>query len=279
MKISVLLLAALALLPRAAGAQNLAERGRYLANAVMACHNCHTPMGPNGPDFSKALSGGLTFDTPTFKVTASNITPDKATGIGAWSDDDLKDFLVTGMRPNGIPTAPIMPTGFYTRISPRDLDALVAYLRSVKPIVNITPTPDYKVAMKPEIGPDAGGPVSDEDMKNSVTRGMYLVRLAHCLECHTPVGPVGKDYENAAGKGGMPFSGPFGESVSANITSHPKAGLGEWSDAEIKRAITHGVSRDGRKLKPPMGYAFYAQMTPGDLDAIVKFLRTLPPKE
>jgi len=140
------------------------------------------------------------------------------------------------MRPNGIPTAPIMPTGFYTRITPRDLDALAAYLRSVKQISNVTPTPDYKTAMKPEIGPYAGGPVSNDDMKDPVTRGMYLVRLAHCLECHTPLGPAGKDYENATGKGGMTFKGPFGESVSANITSHQKAGLGEWSDAEIGRA-------------------------------------------
>ena len=93
-----------------ANAQTPVERGRYLVEAVMSCHNCHTPQGPEGPDFSRALSGGETFDEPAFKVTASNITPDKTTGIGSWSDDELKSFLVTGMRPNGVPTAPIMPT-------------------------------------------------------------------------------------------------------------------------------------------------------------------------
>lgn len=279
MKAPALLLVTLTLFSAQASAQTPVERGRYLVNAVMSCHNCHTPMGPNGPDFSRALSGGLTFDEPTFKVTASNITPDKNTGVGAWSDEELKEYLVTGMRPNGIPTAPIMPTGFYTRITPRDLSAVVAYLRSVKPISNVVPMPEYKQAVKPEIGPYAGGPVSDDDMKDPVTRGMYLVRLAHCLECHTPSGPSGRDDANSTGKGGSTFRGPFGESVSANITSHPTAGLGRWTDAEIKRAITQGVSRDGRKLKPPMAYAFYAQIAPSDLDAIVKFLRTLPPKE
>jgi hypothetical protein len=68
-------------------------------------------------------------------------------------------------------------------------------------------------------------------------------------------------------------------SVSRNITSHKEKGIGAWSDDEIKRAITQGLSRDGSRLKPPMGYPFYAKMTDGDLDAIVAYLRTVPPKE
>ena len=67
-------------------AQSPIERGGYLVNTIMTCQNCHTPIGPNGPDFSKALSGGLSWDEPPFKVTASNITQDKETGIGAWTD-------------------------------------------------------------------------------------------------------------------------------------------------------------------------------------------------
>jgi hypothetical protein len=100
------------------------------------------------------------------------------------------------------------------------------------------------------------------------------------MECHTPFagdGPV--DFQNSLGKGGRTFPGPWGSSLSRNITSHNEKGLGAWSDDEIKHAITQGVSRDGRPLKPPMGYAFYAKLTADDLDAIVGYLRTVPPKE
>src|ERR1700716_304690 len=88
------------------------ERGRYLVDTVMTCHNCHTPRGPTGMMLDKALSGGMRFDEPPFDVTASNITSDKESGIGAWSDADIKKLLTTGMRPNGVPVAVIMPTAF-----------------------------------------------------------------------------------------------------------------------------------------------------------------------
>ena len=97
---------------------------------------------------------------------------------------------------------------------------------------------------------------------DKLARGRYLLTIAHCLECHTPEGPSAvHDFAGASGKGGRTFKGPWGESVSANITADPAAGLGQWSDDEIKRAITQGIARDGHKLKPPMAYAAYASMT------------------
>src|ERR1700716_3311219 len=80
-------------------AQTPIERGAYLVNTIMTCNNCHTPMGPNGPQFDKALSGGLRFNEPPFDVTASNITPDPETGLGKWSEADLKTALLDGRRP------------------------------------------------------------------------------------------------------------------------------------------------------------------------------------
>jgi hypothetical protein len=96
-----------------------------------------------------------------------------------------------------------------------------------------------------------------------------------------PVRAIGNriDFKNSLGQGGREFRGPWGVSTSRNITSSKAAGIGDWSDAEVKRAIAQGVRKDGTKLKPPMGYAFYAKMTDGDLDAMVAFLRTVPPKE
>ncbi len=255
------------------------ERGSYLVNTVMTCQNCHTPMGPNGPDFSKALSGGITFDEPPFKVTGSNITQDKETGIGAWTDAEIKTLLRTGKRPNGVQIAEIMPTAFYGIVTESDMDAIVAYLRTVKPVKNKVPDPIYKIALPHHAFPGSEKPYTEAMLKDKVKNGFYLVTIGHCMECHTPFGAKGKDFVGDLGKGGMEFPGPWGKSVSRNITPHKTKGIGDWSDAEIKRAITDGVSKDGSKLKPPMGYPYYARMTADDLDAMVAYLRTVPVKE
>jgi hypothetical protein len=100
------------------------------------------------------------------------------------------------------------------------------------------------------------------------------------MECHTPFGPRGgKDFVGDLGKGGMEFPGPWGTSVSRNITSSKTKGIGAWTDAEIKTAITQGKSKDGSPLKPPMGYPYYEHVTVADLDAVVAYLRTVPAKE
>ena len=96
------------------------------------------------------------------------------------------------------------------------------------------------------------------------------------MECHTPMAPARPDFDNALGKGGREFPGPWGVSVSRNITSSKTNGIGDWTDAEIKRAITQGKRKDGSKLKPPMGFAYYAKMTDADLDAVIAYLRTVP---
>ena len=86
---------------RGAMAESPAERGAYLVNTIMACGNCHTPRDAGGKTVAeKAFSGGLTFTTPAFIATASNITPDVESGIGSWSDAEIKRALVAGVRPD-----------------------------------------------------------------------------------------------------------------------------------------------------------------------------------
>ena len=267
--------------PAIALAQAPLERGRYLVDTVMTCHNCHTPMGPNGPQFDRALSGGLRFDEAPFDVTASNITPDRETGIGNWSDAEIKTALQEGTRPTGHHLAPIMPSGFYGILTPRDLDGIVAYLRSLPAVSNAVPGPVYKQAVAYQVFPGAEKSMSESDFGNKLKRGFYLVTIAHCMECHTPFGPpgTGMDFKNSLGKGGREFPGPWGVSTARNITSSKSAGIGDWSDVEIKRAITQGVRKDSSKLKPPMGYRYYAKMTDEDVEAMIAYLRTLPAKE
>ncbi len=282
MKRNVLLaLAALLSTSQATMGETPVERGRYLVDTVMTCHNCHTPMGPNGPQFDKALSGGLRFDEPPFDVTAPNITPDPETGIGKWSDAEVKRALLEGVRPDGIQLATVMPSAFYNILTPADLDGIVAYLRSLPPISNKVRASVYKMPMQHRLFPGAEKAMPAADLGDKVKRGFYLATIAHCMECHTPLGPpgAGVDFQSSLGKGGREFKGPWGVSVSRNITASKTAGIGDWSGAEVRRAITEGVRKDGSKLKPPMGYRYYAKMTDGDVDAIVAYLRTVPAKE
>ena len=261
-------------------AQTPVERGKYLVNTIMTCQNCHTPKGERGaPIYERDLSSGLSWDEPPFKVTASNITQDKETGIGSWTDAQIKTALRKGERPNGVHLAAIMPADFYEILTENDLNAIVAYLRTVKPVKQTYPDPIYKIALPRHIPPGAEKPFTETDMTDKVKKGFYLATIGHCFECHTPMGPKGREFETRYGAGGFDFPGPWGKSTSRNITSSREKGIGAWSDAEIKRAITDGVSRDGSRLKLPMGFEFYKNMTNDDLDAIVAYLRTVPPKE
>ena len=262
-----------------ASAQTPVERGKYLVSTIMTCQNCHTPKGDRGvPIFTRDLSSGLSWDEPPFKVTASNITQDKETGIGSWTDEQIKTALRKGERPNGVHLAAVMPSDFYEIITPGDLDAIVAYLRTVKAVKQETPAPVYRIALPRQIVPGAEKPFSDADMTDKVKKGFYLATIGHCFECHTPLGPKGREDATSYGKGGREFPGPWGVSVSRNITSDKEKGIGAWTDDEIKQAITKGLRKDGTHLKPPMGFEFYANMTPADLDALVAYLRTVPPK-
>lgn len=254
---------------------DLIKRGDYLVNGILTCGNCHSPKGPTGDIAGKEFSGGLSWDEPPFKVTAPNITQDKDTGIGNYTDAQLKTLLRKGIKRNGVPIAMVMPAGFYEIMTERDLDAVIAYLRTIKPIKNRVPDPIYKMPQGHPIPPGGEKVFTDAMMSDKVKKGFYLVTVAHCMECHSPMGPRGRDFTKL-GSGGFKFPGPWGVSVSRNITSSKTKGIGAWTDDEIKRAITTGVSRDGSKLKPPMGFHYYSTVTLTDLDAIIAYLRTVP---
>jgi len=260
-----------------AWAETPVERGSYLVNTIMTCGNCHSPKGPPDVVAGKDFSGGLRFNEPPFDVTASNITPDKETGIGNYSAADLKKVLLDGVRRTGVPLM-VMPSGFYGILLPSDLDAIVAYVQSLKPINNKVPAPIYRAAVPRQIFPGAEKPINPADLKDKVKHGFYLASIGHCMECHTPRVKGQLDFANM-GAGGQEFPGPWGVSVSRNITSSQTKGIGAWTDAEIKRAIIQGVDKDGNKLKGPMGYGYYAHMADADLDALIAWVRTVPAKE
>jgi mono/diheme cytochrome c family protein len=264
-----------------AQAQSAVERGSYLVNTIMTCGNCHSPKGPPAAVAGKDFSGGLSWDEPPFKVTAANITQDKETGIGEWTDAEIKTMLRTGKNRHGVQEAEVMPTAFYPILTENDLNAIVAYVRTIKPVKNKVVDPIYKIALPHHAFPGAEKPYTPADLNDKLKRGFYLATIGHCMECHTPFKAGGgpRDFANSLGKGGAEFPGPWGVVKSRNITSSKTAGIGEWTDAEIKTAITQGKRKDGTPLKGTMGFQYYAKMTDADLDAVIAYLRTVPPKE
>ena len=261
-----------------ARAETQLERGAYLVNSVMACDGCHTPRQGPGFVMERRFSGGSqTWDTPAYTVKGANITRDKETGIGTWSHDELKRALTEGVRPNGIPLSPQMPFVFYKIMTPRDLDAVATYIESSPAVSNPVQPPSYKAQMTFALIPGADKPMAEADLRDPVKRGFYLATIAHCMECHSRRPDGVQDYAGWWGRGGFEFRDTWGSAVARNITSHKTAGLGDWTDAEIKRVLVEGIGRDGRTLKPPMArHIYFKHMTADDLGAIIAWLRTLP---
>jgi mono/diheme cytochrome c family protein len=266
-------------LPAAAADQDaLLKRGAYLINGPVACANCHTPRAQDmsflpGMDFA----GGFKLVDPAFTVYTANITPDKDTGIGNWTDAQIITAIREGKDEKGKIIFPPMPVPTYNNMSDDDVKAIVAYLHTIKPIHNEVPESKWNIpqaAMPPAKGLPA------PPMTDKLAYGGYIVNsLAHCFECHTTPGPNGApDFAHHLGAGGFEITLAPGMVIrTANITSDPETGIGKWSDADIKKAITEGLTPTGGHLSPPMPFPFFKNMTAEDLDAVVAYIRTVPP--
>lgn len=262
----------------------LIDRGSYLVNGPAGCGNCHTQKNPDlSPRTDMELAGGERFDTPIFSAYSRNLTPDKETGIGTWSDQQIIRAMREGLTKENDVLGPPMPVPTYHTMSDDDAKAIVAYLRTLKPVHNEVPESTYRIPLQPM--PAAKG-VAAPPKSDKVAYGGYLVNsIAHCLECHSTPNARGEpDIEHQAGGGGFPLpvwpvlgAKPGTVIFSLNITPDSETGIGSWSDDEIKRAITDGIDKNGKQLFPLMPFAWFKRMTAEDLDAIVAYLHTLKP--
>jgi len=254
----------------------LLERGKYVAD-LMGCEQCHTPFGPEGPDPARAFAGGLEIPEPFGTWRSTNITQDRETGIGAWTDAQILAAIREGKRPDGDQLFPIMPYPLYHQLSDADGAALIAYLRTVPPVVNqVERATDLKLPKIP-MPPAAGA----EPPADPVGRGAYLASLMHCAMCHTPPGADGAPDLQRAFAGGMKFELPMmgtGALFSSNLTPDPATGVGAWKDEDLLAAVRGMTKRDGSLIVGPM--ALYQQgwfrVTEDDGKALVAFLRSLP---
>ena len=255
----------------------LIERGAYLMNSIVACGNCHARRDNEWrPLPALGLSGGMLFDEEPFKAYARNITPDPETGIGKWTDAQIIRAFREGIRPDGTVIGPPMPIAFYRGISDADAQALVAYLRAQPPVKNVVPKSEYRMKLPPAYGPPIKEKIVAPPRSDLVKYGAYLAGpLGHCTDCHTPWVQGIPDMKQV-GAGGNPLKGPWGVTVSRNLTPH-ETGLKGWSDAEIARAIRTGKSRDGSALGPPMAFGWYKSINDDDMKALIAYLRSLRP--
>lgn len=276
------LLLGVALQPVPASAQaSPAEvaRGRYVFGATGGC-GCHTV--PKQP----ANAGGRRYDGPFGTVYATNITPDRATGIGGWTDDQIITAIRLGRRPNGERLLPVHPYPVFNGMTEGDLRALVAFLRTVPP-VNRPNTPKriavplfesvflpaWLAAFAPRETPPTASPAA------GVARGEYLVRaVGHCGECHTPR-TLTYATDNSRFLAGN-AKGPENTSVP-NITPDKATGL-TWTVEEIADYLATGNKPDGDVAGGLMGeviqgtLAGYKDLSRADLLAIAQFLKTIP---
>ncbi len=196
-------------------------------NGIVACGNCHDTRGPEGrPIEGMELAGGMIIAENSFTVQVPNITPDMATGIGAWTDAEIITAIREGTRPDGSLIDPPMPFSQYRGMSDSDVKAIVAYLRQIPAISNKVGKSEYRMPLPPAWRLPVGS-IADVSNADPVVYGGYLAGpLGHCIECHTPMQEGRFDFENHTFAGGLRLPvGPDTALITANITQDKEAGI------------------------------------------------------
>jgi mono/diheme cytochrome c family protein len=262
--------------PASIAKASLVERGAYLARAA-DCVACHTSGG------GKEYAGGLAIRLPFGTLYSTNITPDRETGIGNYSDQDFLNALHRGIRRDGVRLYPAMPYTSYSYVTDADALAIKAYLFSLPPVHAKTPentlTFPYNqrwamIFWSALFNPDTRF-APDSDRSPEWNRGAYLAEaLAHCGECHTPRNLAfaldnRKKFAGALTAGWRAF----------NISSDKATGIGGWGDEDLADYLAIGHADGHGTASGPMGEAVdhsFSQLAPEDIRAVVAYLRTVP---
>lgn len=263
------------------GGKELVKRGQYIFAVAGGCA-CHTM--PRGTPHV----GGRAFPIPFGTVYATNITPDKETGLGKWSDKEILNAITAGIRPNGERILPLMPHEAYSGIAKEDLQALIAYLRTLKPVRKETPrlqtwVPFYRSLLVP-LWLHVFGRYSippDKAPRSGIERGRYLVdHISLCGDCHTLRNRLGVPQRRLYLAGSR--TGLLGEE-SPNITPDKETGIGEWSRDEIADLTLTGFKPNLDNVQGLMEEVIegvsvgYKNMTRQDALAIADYLKSVRP--
>jgi mono/diheme cytochrome c family protein len=265
--------------PALAGAPATADvlaRGAYLTKAA-DCIACHTV-----PESGKEYAGSVAFKLPFGTIYSSNITPDKETGIGNWSDEEFVRAVREGVRKDGKRLYPAFPYPTYTELSRADVLAIKAYLFSLPPVKQATPENDLSFPFNQRwamgfwnmVGFKSQRFVADSTKPAAWNTGKYLATLGHCAECHTP--------RNIAF--GLKHGSEFGGSVQGgwkayNISSDPRHGIGAWSEQDLTAYLRKGHAEGRGSASGPMAEVInysLQHLAPEDTAALVSYLRSVP---
>jgi mono/diheme cytochrome c family protein len=271
---------------RASASPQRLERGRYLVEGVAHCFMCHGEQDyahgsslplPGRKGVGQVLKGEL-YDG-TFSpdgLVCPNITPDKETGAGTWSDAQFERAIRHGMGHDGRELSDYMPYAFFRSMTDEDVASVIVYLRSLPAVRNPLPKRnvpfEIKVNLHPEMEPKLAADASEQ-----VKHGWYLVRIAQCNDCHTPNDEKGNARTEMMFGGGQRMAGAWGDVVTPNITLDP-SGISHYDEAMFLKTIRTGHASGGvRELNTFMPFPYFRNMTDEDLKAIFAFLRTVPP--
>lgn len=258
------------------------ERGRYLVESV-GCVQCHSPVDPTRPgDFpieDQRFAGRVFRPEEGFPgtIVAPNISPDPVQGIGQWTDGEVARAIREGVSRDGRPLFPLMNYPAYRDFTDEDTLAIIAYLRAQKPVPSALGETelDFPVNVMVRTIPQ---PLTEKPKglgAPGVERGQALMKVMLCNECHTPR-DKGQPKPGLDLAGGTPFPGPWGTVYASNITSHPSAGLGAYSNDDLVRVFREGKNRSGRPLWV-MPWSATRNLTDEDLIALIAALRQVPP--
>ncbi len=257
-------------------------RGQYLTENVLNCYACNSEREWSQPD-APVVAGMLGAGTPTFPlqdlpgvVRPPNITPDKETGAGNWTDDQLARAIREGIGYDGRALFPFMPYENFRYLSDEDLASVIVYLRSIPPVRREVPRTElifpvkYLIRSAPH---PLTEPVAEPDTSTPVKRGDYLVTIGGCRDCHTPMtnGQRITEFDLA---GGFRLRGPWGDVSSANITPSP-SGIPYYDEQLFVDVMRTGWVK-ARKLSQIMPWWYYRGMTDEDLRSMFAYLRTVP---
>jgi mono/diheme cytochrome c family protein len=252
------------------------KKGKDIVFGAAHCADCHSPANPDslialGQDVH--LSGGFTFDLPIGKIYAKNITPDKETGIGKYTDPEIARALRYGVRADGTVLFDFMP---FHNMSDEDLTAVISYLRAQKPVSNKVPDNSTNVLgkvvkaflIKP-VGPD--GEVPQRVIKDSsVAYGQYLANnVANCKGCHTNRDLMTGAFIGEPFAGGLEIEGL----ITPNLTPDSSSRIYSWSQAKFIERF-----REGKKIpQSPMPWNSFKRMSDEELKAVYNYLQTVKP--
>jgi mono/diheme cytochrome c family protein len=254
------------------------ERGRYLA-VLGDCVGCHTAPG------GKPFAGGAALETPFGALIGPNITPDVATGVGAWSEEDFRRAMHEGIGRDGARLYPAMPYPAYTKVTRDDVSAIWAYLRSLDPVRNEVQPNQLRFPFNVRrpatstwdlINFQPGVFQPNPAKSDAWNRGAYLVEgLGHCGTCHTPKNITGGDRGSEALQGAL-----LQDWYAPDLTEDPRTGIGGWSIEEIVRYLKTGANSYDI-ASGPMAEAVSnstSKMTDADLLAIATYLKDRAPR-